>query len=120
MTHNIFKTYVIAPGMILAALLVTQAAQADQSGDFFEQQQVVIDNELASQSGQGIKDATIISDANLDHNVITINPGGTLNNGSNVISGQAFADSSGIATVIQNSGNNVIIQNSTIVNVNLQ
>jgi len=40
--------------------------------------------------------------------------------GNNQISGQAFAGTSGIPTAIQNSGNNVIIQNATIVNVHVQ
>lgn len=40
-----------------------------------------------------------------------------LTTGGNLISEGAFAGSSGFATVIQNSGNNVLIQNSTIVNV---
>jgi hypothetical protein len=38
--------------------------------------------------------------------------------GGNIISG-SFGDSSGISTVVQNTGNNVLIQNSTIVNVTL-
>ncbi|GAP67324.1 hypothetical protein MBSD_n2645 [Mizugakiibacter sediminis] len=37
--------------------------------------------------------------------------------GGNAIGGGAFANASGIATVIQNSGANVLIQNATIVNV---
>lgn len=37
--------------------------------------------------------------------------------GGNIIESGAFSNSSGIPTVIQNSGNNVLIQNSTIVNV---
>jgi hypothetical protein len=37
--------------------------------------------------------------------------------GGNVIQSGAFANASGLPTVIQNSGNNVLIQNSTIVNV---
>lgn len=40
--------------------------------------------------------------------------------GTNQISGGAFAGSNGLPTVIQNSGNNVVIQNATIVNVKLQ
>lgn len=40
--------------------------------------------------------------------------------GSNVVSSQAFSGSSGIPTVIQNSGNNVIIQNATILNLQMQ
>ena len=41
-------------------------------------------------------------------------------NGSNNIGKGAFADAIGFPTVIQNSGNNVIIQNNTILNVTLQ
>lgn len=37
--------------------------------------------------------------------------------GSNAINGAAFANTSGFATVIQNTGANVLIQNATIVNV---
>jgi hypothetical protein len=37
--------------------------------------------------------------------------------GSNVISGSAFTGMNGIGTVIQNSGNQVLIQSSTIINV---
>ncbi|MFZ5593368.1 MAG: hypothetical protein ACOY4D_03755 [Pseudomonadota bacterium] len=41
-------------------------------------------------------------------------------NGNNNIGKGAFADTIGFPTVIQNSGNNVIIQNNTILNVTLQ
>jgi hypothetical protein len=40
--------------------------------------------------------------------------------GNNTVSSGAFTSTSGFATVVQNSGNNVIIQNSTIVNVELK
>ena len=40
--------------------------------------------------------------------------------GSNHVSDQAFSGLNGFSTVIQNSGNNVLIQNSTIVNVKMQ
>lgn len=40
--------------------------------------------------------------------------------GANQVSDQAFSGSNGFSTVIQNSGNNVLIQNSTIVNVKMQ
>lgn len=39
--------------------------------------------------------------------------------GSNVISNDVFGNAQGIATVIQNSGNNVIIQSATVVNLSL-
>lgn len=40
--------------------------------------------------------------------------------GSNVVSQHAFSGSSGIPTLVQNSGNNVVIQNATVVNVQVQ
>ncbi|SDH00703.1 hypothetical protein [Dyella sp. 333MFSha] len=39
--------------------------------------------------------------------------------GGNIVSGSAFGNAAGLPTVIQNSGNNVLIQNSTIVNVRM-
>jgi len=40
--------------------------------------------------------------------------------GNNTISSGAFVGASGFATVVQNSGNNVIIQNSTILNLEMK
>ena len=40
--------------------------------------------------------------------------------GDNTVSTGAFTNAGGVNTVIQNSGNNVIIQNSTILNLQLQ
>ena len=40
--------------------------------------------------------------------------------GTNVISEGAFSNASGVPMVIQNSGNNVLIQNATIVNVEVK
>lgn len=37
--------------------------------------------------------------------------------GSNIVSEGSFANAAGLPTVIQNSGNNVLIQNATILNV---
>jgi hypothetical protein len=40
--------------------------------------------------------------------------------GNNSIADAAFSGASGLATVIQNSGNNVIIQNGTVLNLTLK
>ncbi|WP_225578555.1 MULTISPECIES: hypothetical protein [Rhodanobacter] len=40
-----------------------------------------------------------------------------VNTGSNVISANSFSGATGLPTVIQNTGNNVLIQNGVIVNV---
>jgi hypothetical protein len=39
--------------------------------------------------------------------------------GSNFVTQDAFSGASGFSTVVQNSGNNVIIQNATILNISL-
>ncbi|MGE3770622.1 MAG: carbon storage regulator [Bdellovibrionales bacterium] len=54
---------------------------------------------------------------------IAVSAGNTLNNpvgGTNIISEAAFSGGSGIISVVQNSGNGVIIQNSTVVNLTMQ
>jgi hypothetical protein len=51
-----------------------------------------------------------VSNNNADH-VLT---------GANVISSGSFNGAAGVPMVIQNSGNNVLIQNATIINVQLQ
>lgn len=43
-----------------------------------------------------------------------------LSTGSNIINDGSFANSNGLPMVVQNTGNNVIIQNSTILHLNLQ
>jgi hypothetical protein len=53
--------------------------------------------------------------ANLGNNTAS-----NLTTGNNVIRDGSFGNSSGIPMVIQNSGNNVVIQNSTILHLRLQ
>ena len=52
--------------------------------------------------------------------VVSNNSASNLTTGTNTISEGAFAGAVGLPTVIQNSGNNVLIQNATIVNVQLK
>src|SRR5690349_21764503 len=40
--------------------------------------------------------------------------------GRNIITGGSFANASGLSSVIQNSGNNVLIQNATILQLDLR
>jgi len=52
--------------------------------------------------------------------VVSDNHAYNLTTGSNWITSGSFSDASGLSTVIQNSGNNVLIQNPTIVNLQVQ
>lgn len=109
----------LVPKITLAdeAGFITPADEAAFESASFNEDVLVSEAELSAQSGQGGGAKSAVSVANLSNNVINIGPGGTLNNGNNTISDGAFANSSGIATVIQNSGNNVLIQDNTVVNV---
>jgi len=46
-----------------------------------------------------------------------IDNSGTINTGWNIVKDNAFSNASGIASLIQNTGNQVIIQNSLILNL---
>lgn len=50
---------------------------------------------------------------------VTDNTARNTYSGANVVSGNAFGNSAGLSTTIQNSGNNVLIQNNTIVNLRM-
>ena len=52
-----------------------------------------------------------------DNGEVNGNHAENVTSGLNAIDGGAFANASGITTVIQNSGSNVLIQNGTAVNV---
>jgi hypothetical protein len=75
----------------------------------------VADQALAQQRGG----ADLASDAVLK-GVVSDNQAVNVTTGGNLITGGAFAGASGVPVVIQNSGNNVLIQSSTIVNVQLK
>lgn len=68
---------------------------------------------------RGGSEVTVIND-NMLKGVVSDNQAYNLNTGSNLVSESSFSGASGFATIIQNSGNNVLIQNSTIVNVQFQ
>ncbi|MGV8939968.1 MAG: hypothetical protein ACOH1P_00305 [Lysobacter sp.] len=52
-----------------------------------------------------------------NNGTVSDNHADNVTSGTNTLTGNAFADATGINTVIQNSGSNVLIQNAMIVNV---
>lgn len=62
---------------------------------------------------------TITNEARLS-GFVTGNSASYVSTGANTIDGAAFANASGIPIVIQNSGANVLIQNATIINLQLR
>jgi hypothetical protein len=111
------KTYPIVCTVILAGLSCVQTVCAEQSGASYSEEVLVTDGELGSQRGQG---GVIVSNAQVTGNVINIGSGGTVISGNNILGDHALDNVNGITSVVQNSGNNVSIQNNTLVNVNFQ
>ena len=52
--------------------------------------------------------------------VVSDNQASNLVTGSNWVTEGSFAGATGLATVVQNSGNNVLIQNATIINLQVK
>jgi len=61
----------------------------------------------------------VINDMKLK-GIVSDNQAYNLTTGNNAIAEGSFAGASGLPTVIQNTGNNVLIQNATIVNVQIK
>src|SRR3569833_2222551 len=114
-------------GTLLLSSLFVGLAQAAQT---LESEQIGIvplsDEDMREQRGRGAHEIINIEEINmhlneinenakLDHNVIY-----SSNTGDNSVSLDALAGATVFATVIQNSGFNVIIQNATIVNLTMQ
>jgi len=90
--------------------------------DMLQMDEALSEEDLSAHRGEGtvigIDDITV-NHADLDGE----NHGNSVSNsvtGNNYIGSSAFNDASGMVGVIQNSGNNVLIQKATIVNVTLE
>jgi len=75
----------------------------------------VSDDDLSGYRGGS---ALQINEMKLNSNLLNNQAIGNVT-GSNIVTQDAFSGASGFSTVVQNSGNNVIIQNATIVNLSL-
>lgn len=80
--------------------------------------EVLDSHELAQASGrQGLSMQWQLNDSEQSGQVSDNVLSGNVVTGNNSISDQAFQNMSGIATVIQNTGNQVVIQDSTQINI---
>ncbi|MGB0128667.1 MAG: hypothetical protein WBP72_13600 [Rhodocyclaceae bacterium] len=70
-------------------------------------------------TSRGGAETVILNDIN-STGTVHGNQASNLTTGSNYLADGAFAGASGFSTVLQNTGNNVLIQNSTIINMQLK
>jgi len=111
------KTVQAVSSFVLAAVLVaasyTVPVRAEELGSILGNGQSVGVNELAAQRGGTATDQTI--DASQVASVNGVNIGANLS--SNNFGG--FGSATGIATAVQNTGNNNVIQTEVVVNIGL-
>ena len=99
--------------------LQVNAEQADQAatlraGDVFGI--AAVDTQDLALSRGGAEHEVLLNDVRTN-GTVNNNSASQLTTGSNYISDGSFANSAGLSTVVQNSGNNVLIQNATVVNL---
>ncbi|MEE3119119.1 MAG: hypothetical protein VX339_13510 [Pseudomonadota bacterium] len=102
-----------------SALVLLGLATVVSADDFLDLAPLSAD-QLDSASGrQGVPLQLQLNDSEQNAAVIGNVISGPSMTGDNIISDQAFGNMSGIATVIQNTGNQVVIQDSTQVNIHI-
>ncbi|MBQ0745222.1 MAG: hypothetical protein KBT73_01575 [Marinobacter sp.] len=107
--------------MVGLALLTSAATALGDTVDTDEtwlQQSALSAQQLNEASGrQGVSLQWQMNNSNQNANVSDNVLSGQVMTGNNLISGNAFQNMNGVATVIQNSGNQVVIQDTTQINV---
>jgi hypothetical protein len=101
--------------MLMAALV--SIGSAAWAGDWPDVAPMSADQLQAATGRQGLPIQWQLNESQQNALVTDNVLSGPVNTGDNVISDQAFGNMSGIATVIQNTGNQVVIQDSTQINI---
>ena len=107
-----------------AALLPLQAGAEEagqaatmRAGEFFGS--VAVDSQDLAVSRGGAELDITLNEAKTT-GVVGGNHASNLSTGSNFVNDGSFAGAAGFSTVVQNSGNNVLIQNATVINLRVQ
>lgn len=108
--HGLILFLSLSPIMVQAQADTTEAPQLSDWGP------AVSDIDLAERRGRNIYE---LNTNNLDGRLFSNSAMSNIT-GGNIVTNGAFTNSSGFSTIIQNSGNNVLIQNATILNLKLQ
>ena len=100
---------------------VAEEQVADPLGALLDSQAVVSEDDLDTQRAKQAIDIErmVINDQELNGTVSNNSAIDTVT-GHNTITGEAFVGTSGFVSSVQNTGNNVLIQNATIVNIEVQ
>jgi hypothetical protein len=120
MRSGIFCGRAIVVSMVAASIVNAWSAEPGSEQDLCDPALAapVPDSELQTERGQAdvrLMRSDVDVDANVDGNQTIGSP-----TGDNAISDSALLDAHGFTTVIQNTGNHVVIQDVTIINVTIE
>ncbi|HKR42917.1 MAG TPA: hypothetical protein VJU59_25100 [Paraburkholderia sp.] len=96
---------------------VTQTAPATSATDTQSAHDASFGVALNSERLDGLRGGDALVGQNFLNGTVADNVANRVVTGSNAISDGSFSNSSGLPTVIQNTGSNVLIQNATVLNV---
>ncbi|RFA31120.1 hypothetical protein CAI21_00180 [Alkalilimnicola ehrlichii] len=108
-----------AVGGLLCGLPLASAQAWHQQDGGLDAIELVAEDELMHASGRQNSNLVQVGDLRSNANLTDNSAIGTLS-GDNSIASGALHGAAGLVTVIQNSGNNVVIQDSTVLNVNVK
>jgi hypothetical protein len=120
-SFSVFAEEAVEPTLAESEAVQDEAAVAQQNEVVPPPQMfgaVAVDEALLD-TNRGGADTEVLNDIRASGTVQN-NEAHHLRTGNNIITDGSFAGASGFSSVLQNSGNNVLIQNSTIVNVQVQ
>tara|TARA_R110002073_G_scaffold159066_2_gene314323 strand:- start:516 stop:875 length:360 start_codon:yes stop_codon:yes gene_type:complete len=112
------KSYVLLLVSLSLPLCATASSTEANNELPFSAAETVSADDLENARGREGLDIDTLNKMNVQA-TLTDNTANNNVTGSNIIDTGAFAGSGGMFSVIQNSGNNVVIQDSTIVNVTI-
>lgn len=113
-----FRKSALAVALIATGLTATPALAEEEM--FFSDANMVDDFTLNETRGAA---GTLISGETLGIAVLTgvsSNNSTVGNTGSNIVSNSAFDNAKGVAFVVQNTGNNAVINAAMVINLNIQ
>ena len=115
------RTPITITAAILLAGCLTPPVLVAESGSVLQNLAItpgmqVSEDELSAQRGRYKPELVHLSSQELDA-VLEDNTVIGTENGNNTVASQAFTNAQGHVSIIQNSGNNVIIQDTTIYNI---
>lgn len=106
----------LASTLAIVSILAATAAQADDSAMAGLGAPI---GTATLETQRGGADIKVLNANNLD-GTASNNSATNVVTGNNVITGGSFSGTVGVPIVVQNSGNNVLIQNATIINLQMK